>query len=97
VGRGFLCFLVWCKIKLEKWFLIMANETKNNRRERFLRAYANLPLNTRKEVILMLEEKSERGEVIKQPITWEVAYLEVRNNTPRSEKILEKLDELKLI
>ena len=43
----------------------MADETKNNRRERFLRAYANLPLNTRKEVILMLEEKSERGEVIK--------------------------------
>jgi len=75
----------------------MANETKNNRRERFLRVYANLPLNTRKEVILMLEEKSERGEVIKQPITWEVAYLEVRNNTSRSEKILEKLDELKLI
>jgi len=75
----------------------MANETKNNRRERFLRSYANLPLNTRKEVILMLEEKNERGEVIKQPITWEVAYLEVRNNTPRGERILEKLDELKLI
>lgn len=70
----------------------MPNETKNNRRERFLRAYANLPLNTRKEVILLLEEEG-----IKQPITWEVAYLEVKNNTPRSEKILEKLEELKLI
>ncbi|PIS39227.1 MAG: hypothetical protein COT33_03055 [Candidatus Nealsonbacteria bacterium CG08_land_8_20_14_0_20_38_20] len=78
----------------------MTNETKNDRRERFLRAYANLPLNTRKEVILMLEmleEKNEKGEVIKQPITWEVAYLEVRNNTSKSEKILEKLDKLKLI
>ena len=75
----------------------MPNETKNNRRERFLRVYANLPLNTRREVILILEEKSERGDIIKQPITWEVAYLEVKNNTPRSEKILEKLDELKLI
>lgn len=70
----------------------MPNETKNNRRERFLRAYANLPLNTRKEVILLLEEEG-----IKQPITWEVAYLEVKNNTPRSERILEKLEELKLI
>lgn len=70
----------------------MTNETKNDRRERFLRIYANLPLNTRKEIILVLEEEG-----IKQPITWEVAYLEVKNNTSRSEKILEKLDELKLI
>ncbi len=75
----------------------MSEEIKNNRREEFLRAYANLPLNIRKEVILILEEKNERGEVIKQPISWEVAYLEVRNNTPRSEKILEKLEEQKLI
>lgn len=66
----------------------MPNETKNNRRERFLRAYANLPLNTRKEIILVLEEG---------PITWEVAYFEVKNNTPKGEIILAKLDELKLI
>jgi len=66
----------------------MSNETKNNRRERFLRAYANLPLNARKEIILVLEEG---------PITWEVAYLEVKNNTPKGEIILVKLDELKLI
>jgi len=66
----------------------MANETKNNRRERFLRVYANLPLNARKEIILVLEEG---------PITWEVAYLEVKNNTPQGEIILAKLDELKLI
>lgn len=70
----------------------MLEETKNNRREKFLRSYANLPLNTRKEVILILDEEG-----IKQPITWEVAYLEVKNNTTRSKKILEKLDELKLI
>ena len=57
-------------------------------REKFLRAYANLPLNTRKEIILVLEE---------QPITWEVAYLEVKNNTPNSEKILKKLEELGII
>ena len=57
-------------------------------REKFLRAYANLPLNTRKEIILVLEE---------QPITWEVAYLEVKNNTSTSEKILKKLEELGII
>ena len=61
-------------------------------REKFLRAFANLPLNTRQEIILVLEENG-----VKQPITWEVAYFEIKNNTPRSEKILEKLQELNLI
>ena len=75
----------------------MSNEIKNNLREKFLRAYANLPLNARREIILVLEEKNEREDIIKQPITWEVAYFEIRNNTSRSEKILDKLNELKLI
>ena len=61
-------------------------------REKFLRAFANLPLNTRQEIILVLEENG-----VKQPITWEVAYFEIKNNTPRSEEILEKLQELNLI
>ena len=75
----------------------MSNEIKNNLREKFLRAYANLPLNARREIILVLEEKNEREDIIKQPITWEIAYFEIRNNTSRSEKILDKLNELKLI
>ena len=66
----------------------MANEIKNNRREKFLRTYSNIPLNARKEIILVLEEG---------PITWEVAYFEVKNQTEKSEKILEKLNELNLI
>ncbi len=37
-------------------------------REKFLRSFANLPLNTRREIILVLEEGS-----IKQPITGEGA------------------------
>lgn len=61
-------------------------------REKFLRAFANLPLNTRQEIILVLEEKG-----VKQPITWEVAYFEIKNNTPRSETILEKLEALNLV
>ncbi len=65
---------------------------ENNKRENFLKAYANLPLNTRKEVILILD----LGEK-KQPITWEVAYLEIRNNTQESKRILEKLEKLGLI
>jgi len=61
---------------------------KNNLREKFLIIYPNLPLNARKETILVLEG---------QPITWEVAYFEIRNDTPASKKILEKLQELKLL
>lgn len=61
-------------------------------REKFLRAFANLPLNIRKEIILVLEEDN-----LKQPITWEVAYFEIKNNTPKSELILRKLEELGLI
>lgn len=65
------------------------NDKKNGSREKFLRAYSNLPINTRREIILVLEEKG--------PITWEVAYLEIRNNTEIGEKILEKLEKLNLI
>ncbi len=69
--------------------IIKKEKTMNEQsREKFLRAFANLPLNTRKEIILVLE---------KQPITWEVAYFEIKNNTPISEKILQKLEELGLI
>ena len=62
-------------------------------REKFLKAFANLPLNTRGEIILVLEE--EGG--MKQPITWKVAYFEVKNNTPKSKEILRKLEEMGLV
>lgn len=63
----------------------MVSETK---KEKFLKVYANLPLGIREEIILVLEEK---------PITWNVAYLEVNNDTKLAEIILEKLEELKII
>lgn len=58
-------------------------------RERFLKLYPNLPINLRKETILVLEDQG--------PISWEVAYLEVKNKTNLGEKILRKLTELKII
>ncbi len=57
-------------------------------KEKFMQAYANLPLASRREIILILEGK---------PITWDVAYLEVKNNTESGEKILAKLKEIKII
>ncbi|MEA3343439.1 MAG: hypothetical protein U9Q92_04685 [archaeon] len=54
----------------------------------FLKIYSNIPLNLRKEVIIVLD---------KEPITWSVAYVEVFNNTKKSTEILKKLDEMKII
>lgn len=57
-------------------------------RERFLKIYADIPLNVRKEIVLVLE---------KEPITWNVAYVEVSNDTKKSKNILKMLEELKII
>jgi len=58
-------------------------------REKFLKVYSNLPINLRKEIILVLKKEG--------PITWEVAYLEVENKTKLGEEILKKLSKLKII
>lgn len=58
-------------------------------RERFLKIYANLPLNLRDEIILVLPDKGS--------ISWDVAYLEVKKNTKLSEEILKMLNELNII
>ena len=57
-------------------------------RENFLKVYANIPLKLREDIILIFEEK---------PISWNVAYIEIKANSSLSEKILKELSELKLI
>ena len=58
-------------------------------KDQFFKIYANLPLNLRSEIVLVL---SDRG-----PITWNVAYTEINNDTKLGELILQKLEELKII
>ncbi len=58
-------------------------------KERFLKIYASLPINLRDEIILVLPERG--------PITWNIVYLEVKQNTKLSEEILRRLDELRII
>jgi len=58
-------------------------------KQRFYKVFANLPLNLREEVILVLEKRG--------PITWQVAYLEVDNETELGKIILQKLAELESI
>lgn len=59
------------------------------RREKFIKIYSNLPLGIRQEIILVLEDG--------RPITWNAAFVEVEANTPLSNEILEKLENLKII
>lgn len=56
---------------------------------RFIKVYSNLPINLRNEVILVLPDRG--------PITWNVAFLEVQNETELGKIIIEKLIELKII
>ncbi len=57
-------------------------------KEQFLKIYANLPLGARGEIICVLEN---------EPITWNVAYLEVKNDTSEGIKILKILKILDII
>lgn len=58
-------------------------------KECFLKIYANLPINLREEIILVLPDRG--------PITWNITYLEVKQDTKLGEEILKKLDELGII
>jgi len=57
-------------------------------KDRFLRVFSNLPIDMRKEIILVIDE---------QPITWNVAFQEIGNETALGKRIIEKLLELELI
>lgn len=62
---------------------------KEGSRENFLKIYTNLPLGIRQEIILVLEDG--------RPITWDVAFIEVKEDTVLSKIILEKLEKLEII
>jgi hypothetical protein len=58
-------------------------------KEKFLKIYANIPINLRDEIILVLDDG--------RPITWDVAYFEIKNSTELSQSMLKNLKELDLI
>lgn len=62
---------------------------ENNKYENFFKVYANLLPGLREEIILVLPETG--------PITWKVAYFEIKNNTELGGEIFQKLEELKFI
>lgn len=59
-----------------------------NLQTKFLRIYANLPLNQRTEIVVVVDN---------EPLTWNAAKIEIENNTEKGKEILEKLVELGII
>lgn len=56
--------------------------------ERFFAVYANLPIEERRKPIVVIDD---------EPISWNLAYEEIKNETERGKKILKILIELELI
>ncbi|MGC9598932.1 MAG: hypothetical protein ABSE18_00930 [Minisyncoccia bacterium] len=59
------------------------------RKDLFFQTYANLPINVRKEIVLSIDPHG--------PITWEVAYREIKADTDLGKIILQKLFDLQFI
>jgi hypothetical protein len=53
-----------------------------DRNSQFLKVYANLPLSERSEIIAVLDDEE---------LTWNVAKIEIANNTKKGKEILDKL------
>ena len=66
---------------------------ENLLKEKFLKVYANIPLNLREGIVIVFEDKDK----IKKPLTWNAVFVEVKGGSESSKKILEDLAELKLI
>ena len=55
---------------------------------KFLKIFGNIPENLREDIIAVIEEK---------PYTWNVSYIEIKNDTELGKKILKVLKELEII
>ena len=67
----------------------MSNEVSlEELQSRFYKVYANVPLNLRNEIVIVLDN---------DPITWSVAFIEVETGSEKSEMILTELNKLAII
>ena len=57
-------------------------------KSKFIQIYSSLPEAIRKEIIVVVDDK---------PYTWDVAYLEICNDTALGKKILDKIKNMGLI
>jgi hypothetical protein len=57
-------------------------------KDKFFKVYANLPEPEKEQVIALVDNK---------PYSWNVAYIEILNNTKLGEKILKKMETLGIL
>ena len=57
-------------------------------KQTFLKAYSNVPINLRNDIIVVIEGK---------PMTWNVAFIEVSNNSELGNRILSVLVEIGIL
>jgi hypothetical protein len=57
-------------------------------KEKFLRAYANLPVPEREQIVVIIGD---------EPYSWSVAYKAILDDTYLGKKILKKLEELGIL
>ena len=55
---------------------------------KFQQIYANLPLNQRNEIVVVIDN---------EPLTWNAARIEIDNDTDKGKQILDLLVKLKII
>ena len=56
--------------------------------ERFMKIFSNLPMVERNQTVVVIDD---------QPISWNMAYNEIRHNTELGKKIVNKLIKLEII
>ncbi|MBU4070234.1 MAG: hypothetical protein KJ646_04595 [Nanoarchaeota archaeon] len=59
-----------------------------NKREKFLRVFANVPEDLRRNIIAVVEGKT---------YTWNTAFLEIKDKTELGKKILKTIENTKII
>ncbi|MFH1588536.1 MAG: hypothetical protein ABIA76_04330 [Candidatus Diapherotrites archaeon] len=57
-------------------------------RQKFLDLYVNLPIPLRREIIAVINS---------EPVSWNIAYTEIKANTEFGKKILKEINKLKLL
>ena len=69
-------------------FIIISNILLNMSREKFLKAYANLPSPERVQILALIDDK---------PYSWDRAYDEISNDTELGRRILKKLEDIGIL
>ena len=70
------------------WYTILKESIYMDLQTQFFKVYANLPLGLRDEIIVVIDN---------EPLTWQAARIEIENNTPKGQAILEQLKQLKIL